>query len=664
MVATREEDFECGIGKFRPKFLQHFANINAFVGVYSIVGMISQTLSVYVNTQVPNLERQFGLNSAQSGLVMAFNDIGFFTVVLFVSAAARFVHIPRMLFLCILLYGISGLTCSIPHFIAVSRGLLPTLNLDSVVTNATKNSDKVNLLCRPGFNVTEEECESSTEHPNKVLTAPSYSIKNLALVLIGIGMTLQGIGKAPRGPYYMVYVDDNIDRRKTGFYSGIAIASSIFGPAIAFGLGGYFSRLYITLEDVDMDTRDPRWIGAWWLGFLVFGSVSIILAFPLALFPRQLKMSKKDIAKGKVQERPIIQESSFSEKLKLSVKGYWKVVRNPVFLLTSANQIFTIMSVGGFSGFMAKFVKTHFNIPLSLANYILAGANISAVACGSFLGGIVTRKIAMTPRNVYKMILGFYILNVVFLALAMVMSCPQPTIIGPRENIPGYVDISSQNCSLDCTCQDDNFFPICGSNKVNYHSPCFAGCQELYRNGRMFSNCSCIPDGQAEAGLCESNCPYLIPWVIFIFLSSISAAMKIPPNVIAIIRSVDDRDKASAIGLNSCLVSALGWGLSPILFGKVLDGSCHIWQFPCSSSGACELYDLRSFRLSFHGLSLGMRCASLVCLICLVIWTRNWKDWKYANKTVPSDHRVDVKYTKVPTENKNTNGEQLSPNSD
>jgi hypothetical protein len=29
---------------------------------------------------------------------------------------------------------------------------------------------------------------------------------------------------------------------------GIAIATSIFGPALAYGIGGYFSRMYITLE--------------------------------------------------------------------------------------------------------------------------------------------------------------------------------------------------------------------------------------------------------------------------------------------------------------------------------------------------------------------------------------------------------------------------------
>ncbi|XP_061182972.1 solute carrier organic anion transporter family member 2A1-like [Saccostrea echinata] len=642
---------ECGIGKFRPKFLQHFANINAFVGVCSAVGIVSQTLSVYINTQVPNLERQFGFNSAQSGLLIAFNDIGFFAVILFVSASARFVHIPRTLFLSILLFGISGLVCSLPHFIALSRSLVPTHNLDSVLRNGSTENDKTNILCRPEFNSSDEECQNNREQNNKILHAPSYSMRNLALALIGIGMALQGIGKAPRSPYYMEYVDDNIDRRKTGFYLGIVIGLSIFGPAISFILGGYFSRLYVTLEVVDMEPQDPRWIGAWWLGFLVFGTVSILLASPLVLFPKYLKMSSKDIAKGKIHERPVFEECSFLEKLKMSLKGYGKVVRNPVFLLTSASEVINLMGEGGWSSFLSKFTKTHFNIPLYRANYILAGAQMCALASGSILGGILTRKINMTPRNVYRMILLIYTLNMIFTALAMTMSCPQSNIIGPKLNIPGYTDNTALNCSRGCPCQDDMFFPICGSNKMNYHSPCFAGCKDILRDGRIFVNCSCIPDGKAEAGLCENNCPLFIPWIIFIILCSFTATMKISPYIIAIIRSVDDINKAAAIGLNTCLASALGWGLSPVLFGKVLDASCHIWQFPCSSFGACELYDLRQLRLSFHGFSLAVKFVGLLCLICLHIWTRNWKDWKSANKTDSDHHRVNLKYAEVPLEN-------------
>jgi hypothetical protein len=40
------------------------------------------------------------------------------------------------------------------------------------------------------------------------------------------------------------------------------------------------------------------------------------LALPLALFPKQLKLSAKDIVKGKIQERTIVEDCSFSDKVK------------------------------------------------------------------------------------------------------------------------------------------------------------------------------------------------------------------------------------------------------------------------------------------------------------------------------------------------------------
>jgi hypothetical protein len=93
-----------------------------------------------------------------------------------------------------------------------------------------------------------------------------------------------------------------------------------------------------------------------------------------------------------------------------------------------------------------------------------------------------------------------------------------------------------------------------------------------------------------------------------------------------------------------------GWALSPVFFGKMLDSACHIWQIPCSSSGACELYDLRLFRLSIHGLSLGIRCLSLVFLCCLMVMTRHWKDWKFSTKNQISKEETGMKYTPVPSE--------------
>jgi len=41
-------------------------------------------------------------------------------------------------------------------------------------------------------------------------------------------------------------------------------------------------------SEPDIDEKDPRWIGAWWLGFVVCAMCIFIWALPLAMFPPQL----------------------------------------------------------------------------------------------------------------------------------------------------------------------------------------------------------------------------------------------------------------------------------------------------------------------------------------------------------------------------------------
>ena len=40
-------------------------------------------------------------------------------------------------------------------------------------------------------------------------------------------------------------------------------------------------------------------------------------------------------------------------------------------------------------------------------------------------------------------------------------------------------------CGDACGCRSDEFFPICGSNGLNYHSPCYAGCTESEKAGTV-----------------------------------------------------------------------------------------------------------------------------------------------------------------------------------
>lgn len=41
--------------------------------------------------------------------------------------------------------------------------------------------------------------------------------------------------------------------------------------------------------DTTLHPKHPKWIGAWWLGYITFGCAACVLGIPLFFFPRSLR---------------------------------------------------------------------------------------------------------------------------------------------------------------------------------------------------------------------------------------------------------------------------------------------------------------------------------------------------------------------------------------
>lgn len=53
--------------------------------------------------------------------------------------------------------------------------------------------------------------------------------------------------------------------------SAITIGVRILGPALGFIVGSLCTSVYADLSvDPKIDTTDPRWVGAWWLGSYLY----------------------------------------------------------------------------------------------------------------------------------------------------------------------------------------------------------------------------------------------------------------------------------------------------------------------------------------------------------------------------------------------------------
>lgn len=75
-------------------------------------------------------------------------------------------------------------------------------------------------------------------------------------------------------------------------YMAITIGVRILGPASGFIVGSFCTRWYVNFSNPGFDASDPRWIGAWWLGPVIIGSLMLLSSIAMFSFPKQLRSNK------------------------------------------------------------------------------------------------------------------------------------------------------------------------------------------------------------------------------------------------------------------------------------------------------------------------------------------------------------------------------------
>ncbi len=73
----------------------------------------------------------------------------------------------------------------------------------------------------------------------------------------------------------------------------------------------------------------------------------------------------------------------------------------------------------------------------------------------------------------------------------------------------------------------------------------------------------------------------------------------------------------------SSMISFSGFIPAPIYFGVMIQSNCLMQQMSCGEFGVCQVYDRVGFRLSYHGLIIGLKAISLVGFIVAFWSVRN-----------------------------------------
>ncbi|CAL8318736.1 unnamed protein product [Lota lota] len=585
----------------------------------------------YMKSSVTQIERRFDIPSSLSGVIDGSFEIGNLLVIAFVSYFGAKLHRPRIIGAGCIIMALGSFLTAMPHFFQGHY------QYETSMSHSLDNATETILPCLTNH---------STVVDNDILSEESRAAcekeaGSSMWVYVFLGNMLRGIGETPITPLGLSYLDDFSREENTAFYIACIQTVGILGPMMGFMLGSFCAKVYVDIGSVDLDSvtindQDSRWVGAWWLGFLVTGTIILLSAVPFFFLPKSMpkqgqdqdqsgpgphgsNMEHKNFLPGEPKEAE--KDANFSELAKDFLPSLRRLFSNrvyPLLILTS------LVAVNGFIGmitFKPKYMEQIYGQSPSKAIFLIGSMNLPAVALGVITGGLVLKRFRLGMVGAARMALSTSFCSFLLLFIQYFIHCDNVEVAGLTVSYQGLPQVSYQpgsmvsGCNMGCSCSGKHWDPVCSSSGLSYASPCLAGCQTSTGSGKemVFHNCTCVgetarPASNTSVGL--GQCPrhgdcafmfklYMGFTVLFAFVSACGAT----PGYIILLRSIQPDLKSLALGMQTLIVRSLGGIPPPIYFGALIDRTCLKWGTKwCGGRGACRLYEANAFRMTFLGL--------------------------------------------------------------
>ncbi|VDP01847.1 unnamed protein product [Heligmosomoides polygyrus] len=308
----------------------------------------------------------------------------------------------------------------------------------------------VNAIFPVGLSTLEKRFKMTSTHTGIISSWYDFAV---LLVVFPVCHWGNSVGSTPLFSIGTTFIDENVSQKASPVYLAIHAVLTSFGPVIGVFVGGFLLNIYDDFDRVDhppITRSDPRWIGAWWIGFLASSISALVIAFPILAFARELPEAKHHRAKDVNQCHAVAanpNEKAPKDAKKLPIK----ICRNPTFVVCIMIGIFESIIINGFAAFMPKILETLLSTTPMIASY-LSSVVIFAAAAGVMVGGMVIRKLQL------QMIIVCHVIALIF-TTGLLVHCPQRQFVGVNTDY-GDAEIHSNvehhvvsECNEDCSCK-------------------------------------------------------------------------------------------------------------------------------------------------------------------------------------------------------------------
>ncbi|KAK7833975.1 hypothetical protein U0070_004956, partial [Myodes glareolus] len=447
-------------------------------------------------------------------------------------------------------------------------------------------------------------------------------IKSSMWIYVLVGNLIRGIGETPIVPLGISYIEDFAKSENSPLYIGILEAGKIAGHFVGLLLASFCANIYVDIGSVNTDdltitSTDARWVGAWWVGFLICAGMNVLASIPFFFLPKTLpKEGLEDNAAS--------------------------LFCNQIYVLFVIVSVLQISSLTTSLVFMPKFLEQQYGKSTAEIVFLMGIYNIPPAFFGYIIGGFVMKKLKFTVKKAAYVAFCLSLTEWLTFLLNFMWTCDNSPVAGltmsyehERIQQPLYVEKKIlANCNTRCNCLTNTWDPVCGDNGIAYMSPCLAGCEKSVGTGinMVFQNCSCIQssgNSSAVLGLCKKgpDCTiklhyFFIRTVIGIFVSSVASI----PGYMVLLRCIKSEEKSLGVGLHALFIKVFAGIPAPIYSGALTDRTCLHWGTrKCGKPGACRMYEINNFRNIFFGLPATLRGSSFLPAICILILLRKFQ---------------------------------------
>ena len=200
--AIDPREYMCGLGSWRPKWIQVLGNTKFFMFIFGGIGIIQGAAFTYMIASITTLEKRYAFGSKITGLILIADNLTELLLCTVLGYIANRCHRPRMIAYCQVIVAIGCFMGALPYFIYG-----PGVHLLGTHTMGLGNNRDIKF-CHQNHTTDGNECQGSDE----------YSTDMPAVVILFMASFCMGIGYVAFYTIGVPFIDDNVKRTNSPLY--------------------------------------------------------------------------------------------------------------------------------------------------------------------------------------------------------------------------------------------------------------------------------------------------------------------------------------------------------------------------------------------------------------------------------------------------------------